>query len=42
MQWLNENDDSSMEILKNAYLRDAEDGVSCQAPLKGAQICQFH
>ena len=28
MQWLNENDDSSMEILKNAFMRDAEDGVS--------------
>lgn len=28
MQWLNENDDSSMEILRNAFIRDAEDGVS--------------
>ena len=28
MQWLNENDDSSLEILRNAFIRDAEDGVS--------------
>ena len=27
MQWLNQNDDTSLEILKNAFLRDADDGV---------------
>jgi len=28
MQWLNENDDVSLEYLKSAFIRDKKDGVS--------------
>ena len=28
MQWLNENDDVSLEFLRNAYAKDKKDNVS--------------
>lgn len=28
MQWLNENDDVSLEYVKGAYIRDKKDAVS--------------
>lgn len=39
MQWLNENDDVSLEYLKGAYARDKKDGVSFEY-LKSS--CNFH
>ena len=33
MQWLNENDDVSLEYLHGAFNRDKKDGVSCSTDI---------
>ena len=39
MQWLNENDEVSMEFLRGAYDRDKKDGVSCSNEGKSKYSC---
>ena len=39
MQWLNENDEVSMEFLRGAYDRDKKDGVSCSNEDKSKYSC---
>ena len=39
MQWLNENDEVSMEFLRGAYDRDKKDGVSCSYEGKSKYTC---
>lgn len=41
MQWLNENDDVSLEYLKGAYARDKKDGVSFEYLKSSYNFHQF-
>lgn len=42
MQWLNENDDVSLEYLKGAYARDKKDGVCHTQKILVAHFLRFY